>query len=451
MEKRLKRKQMHGYQTNKVEFVKDTPFCALWMDMGLGKSVTAATAVRDLLWDFDVGRALIVAPKRVALTTWPMEFQKWEHLSDVRYQVISGDVNERKRCLLKKSDIHIVSIDNLAWLQETCGKRWPWQMAVLDESSGYKSQSSNRFKAMRIGRRHLTRMVQLSATPSPNGLQDLWSQMYLLDLGHRLGASEKAFKQRWFTSNPNGYGCVPRPGSADEIHEEVADIAIHMAAEDYLDMPDLIINRVEVDLGKSVMAKYKAFEKESIYQLCNLDVVEAHNAAALVGKLLQCANGALYIDESKEWELLHDEKIDALKELVSIHDGYPILVAYNFKSDLQRLKKAFPKAVMMDDDPETQHRWNRGEIAMLLTHPKSSGHGLNLQGGSHIICWFGLNWSLELYLQLIGRLYRQGQKSASVIVHHIIALGTVDERVMRVIEGKDATQSALLEAVKAKE
>lgn len=447
---RLDLYDMWGYQHEKVEFIKENHFCAAWMDMGLGKSITSATALRDLIHVGEIGRSLIVAPKRVALTTWPTEFKKWKHLDGIRTQVISGNAKERTRCVLKKAEVHIVSIDNLAWLQEIAGKRWPWQMAILDESSGFKSQSSNRWKAMRVGRRHLKRMVQLSATPAPNGLQDLWAQIYLLDLGERLGSSELAFKQRWFTANPNGYGVVPREHSENEIHSLVGDIAVHMKAEDYIKMPKLLINAIEVELSPKQMLKYKYFEKESIYQLECLGTVEANNAASLVGKLLQCANGAIYTNELKEWELLHDEKIDALQELVDHHAGYPLLVAYNFKSDLQRLKKAFPDAVVMDDDQETQDRWNRGEIKMLLTHPKSSGHGLNLQGGSHIIVWFGLNWSLELYLQLIGRLYRQGQKSGTVIVHHIIARGTVDERVLKVIRRKDATQTALLEAVKSK-
>jgi SNF2 family DNA or RNA helicase len=441
------REDMHDYQNTAVDFIKENPYCALWLSMGLGKTVSAATAVRELLWDFEIARCLIIAPKRVALTTWPMEFRKWTHLSDVKVQVISGTNIERRSAILKKADIHVISRDNVDWLQKTVGKLWPWDMVVIDESSSFKNQSSGRWKAMRIARRRIKRIVQLSATPAPNGLQDLWSQMYLLDLGHRLGASELDFKQRWFVSDKSGYGVVPRDHAEDEIHDKVADLVISMSAEDYLDMPDLVMNRVEVDLEPAVYKQYKQFEKDMLMELQGV-TVEADNAASLVGKLLQCANGAIYTDKLKNWELLHDEKIDALKDIVETHAGYPIMVAYNFKSDLMRLKKAFPKAVVMDDNIETQDRWNNGEIPMLLTHPASSGHGLNLQGGSHIIVWFGLNWSLELYQQLLGRLYRQGQKSETVVVHHIVAKGTVDERVLRVIESKEATQTALLEAVK---
>lgn len=444
----LDRHDMHGYQNHGVQFIKDNPFSALWLDMGLGKTTTTATALHDMLFEGEVGRALIVAPKRVALTTWPMEFKKWKHLRDIRFEVINGPKKERIQAILKKSDVHIVSRDNLAWLHQTVGKKWPWDTVIIDESSSFKNRSSNRWKALRVARRHIRRMIQLSATPAPNGLHDLWSQMYLLDLGQRLGNTEKAFHERWFTRAPNGYGIVPRPHAEEEIHEIVADIVMSMRAEDYLDMPELIFNRVEVDLAPDVLKAYKRFERDMLLELESKTEIEVDSAGALVGKLLQCANGAVYTDDLKNWELLHDEKIEALKEVVEAHEGYPIMVAYNFKSDLARLKKAFPKAVVMDDNIETQERWNDGKIPMLLTHPASSGHGLNLQGGSHIIVWFGLNWSLELYKQLLGRLYRQGQKSKTVVVHHIVARGTVDERVLSVIEQKDATQAALLEAVK---
>lgn len=443
------REDMHGYQRRSVAFGKHHPFCALWLDMGLGKSVSTATLMHDLLWEFEVGRCLVIAPKRVAMTTWPMEFRKWSHLRDIKYEVIAGNKQERTRAILKKADVHIVSRDNIDWLWNTVGNQWPWDMVVVDESSSFKAQSSRRWKALNQARRFIKRMVQLSATPAPNGLRDLWSQMYLLDRGKRLGASEKAFLERWFTTDRSGYGVVPKDHAEAEIHKLISDIVMHMSAEDYLDMPELVMNRVEVELEPAVMRRYKDFEKHMMMELSSV-TVEANNAASLTGKLLQCANGAIYTDELKNWELLHDEKIEALKEIVESHPGYPIMVAYNYKSDLQRLRKAFPKAVVMDDNIETQDRWNAGQIQMLLTHPASSGHGLNLQGGSHIIVWFGLNWSLELYKQLLGRLYRQGQKSKTVVVHHIVAKGTVDERVLRVIESKDATQSALLDAVKAR-
>lgn len=443
---------MHNYQNRNVELMKEHESYGLWIAMGTGKTITTATALRDMMDDFTIGRALIVAPKRVALTTWPLEFRKWSHLQGIRTEVINGNKKERIQSVLKRSDIHIVSRDNIAWLWETCGKKWPWDTVVIDESSSFKAQSSRRWKAMRQARRYVKRLYELTATPSPNGLHDLWAQIYLMDKGARLGATEKDFHQRWFNYVQNGPSRIltPKDHAEAEIHQILSDIVSSMKAEDYLDMPDLILNRVECDLDHSTMQKYKRFEKEMIIQLESLTEIEVDSAGALCGKLLQFANGALYTDSLKNWELVHDEKIEALKEIIEAHEGYPVMVAYNFKSDLQRIKRALPHAVVMDDNIETQERWNAGKIPILLTHPASSGHGLNLQGGSHIIVWFGLTWSLELYQQLNGRLYRQGQKSETVIIHHILSRGTVDERVMRVLATKDATQKALLDAVKLK-
>lgn len=447
----LSRAMMHGYQNRVVDFIHDHRYCALWLDMGLGKTVSTATASLDLMMDFSVGRVLVVAPKRVALTTWPLELRNWDHLGDIRFSVIEGNPKQRIAAIMQRADMHIVSRDNLDWLVRMVGNQWPWDMVILDESSSFKSQTSNRWKALKKVRPLIHRIVELSATPSPQGLQDLWAQFWLLDRGQRLGATEKAFKRRWFyTDNQRGI-VVPHDHAEGEIHQMVSDITVSMAAEDYLNMPKLIYNRIEVDMPKPALDKYKKFEKDAIIELKHLDMnvkVQAQNAATLTGKLLQCANGALYTDESKNFALLHDEKIEALKELVETHAGYPLLIAYNYQSDLIRLKKAFPYATVMNDDPETQRKWNRGEIPMLLTHPASSGHGLNLQKGSNIIIWFGLNWSLELYLQLIGRLYRQGQTQQSVVVHHIISRDTVDERLMKVLARKKRTQDDLLLAVK---
>lgn len=450
----LTRDLMHPYQNRAVDFITDVAGntangCALWLDMGLGKTVSTATAANDLLMGLEVGRVLIIAPKRVALTTWPLELRNWDHLMHLNFSVISGSAKQRTQAILQRAEIHIISRDNVQWLVRMVGKQWPWDMVIIDESSSFKSQSSNRWKALKAVLRNITRVVELSATPAPQGLIDLWAQFYLLDKGERLGGTEKAFKKRWFTEDREKHLIVPRPHADDEIHSLVSDITMHMSAEDYLDMPEKIINKVEVDLPRDKLIQYQNFERDMILEMEELDLeVEAENAATLTGKLLQFANGAIYKDEARNWELLHDEKIEALKEIVESHAGYPILVAYNFKSDLARLQKAFPQAVVMDDDPDTQLRWNDGEIPILLTHPASSGHGLNLQKGSNVIVWFGLNWSLELYLQLIGRLYRQGQTQKSVVIHHIVARHTVDERVLRVVNKKEATQKELLEAVK---
>jgi len=450
----LTRDQMHPYQNRNVDFICNTASqvalgCALWLDMGLGKTVSAATAASDLLDDFSAGRILIVAPKRVALTTWPLELRNWDHLMHLNFSVISGNAKQRTSAILKRAEIHIISRDNMQWLVRMVGKQWPWDMVIIDESSSFKSQSSNRWKAIKAVLYTITRVVELSATPAPQGLIDLWAQFYLLDKGERLGASEKAFRKRWFVEDRDSRIVVPRAHADEEIHALVGDIAIHMNADDYLDMPELIMNRVEVDMPRDKMLQYQKFEKEMVLEMSHLDLdIEADNAAVLSGKLLQFANGAIYTNEVRDWELLHNEKIDALKEIIESHNGYPILVAYNFKSDLARLQEAFPGATVMDDDPETQVKWNDGEIPILLTHPASSGHGLNLQRGSNVIVWFGLSWSLEYYLQLIGRLNRQGQTQKTVVVHHIICRHTVDERVLRVIGRKDATQRQLLYAVR---
>lgn len=444
----LKREMMHGYQEKSRLMIKEHNFCALWLDMGLGKTVSSATALQELIDEFEVGRCLIVAPKRVALTTWPMELRNWDHLLPLTFEIIHGNQKERTKALLNRADIHIISRDNLAWLVRMVGKQWPWDMVIIDESSSFKSQSSNRFKALKKVRRYITRMVQLSATPSPQGLVDIWSQFYLLDMGQRLGATEKAYHNRWFIHDRDARKIYPKSKSQEEIYDKIKDITMHMSAEDYLDMPELVYNEIKVEMEPATKAKYDAFERDMIMELED-DEIEASNAATLTGKLLQFANGAVYTDEAKNWSLVHDEKIEALKEIVESHDGTPLLVAYNFKTDLVRLKKAFPQAKVMDDDHKTQIDWNNGKIPILLTHPQSSGHGLNLQRGSNILVWFGLTWSLECYQQLIGRLYRQGQTATSVIVHHILTNGTVDERLIRVMKLKEATQDDLLNAVKS--
>lgn len=466
----LTRDLLHSYQDRSVKFIQDSMDnhtangCALWLDLGLGKTVITATAASEMLSDFRSGRMLIVAPKRVALTTWPIELSSWEHLLHLRHEVISGTAKERTAAIMKRADIHIISRDNLAWLVRMVGRQWPWDLVVLDESSSFKNPASNRWKAMRKVLSRVTTVVELSATPAPQGLIDIWSQFYLLDRGHRLGATQKAYHSRWFHVDRDKHLIVPKAHAEKEIHDLASDITVHMNAEDYLDMPEQIINPILVDLPAQVRRDYDRFERDMLIEMESLDMdleaessakveaieIEASSAATLTGKLLQFSNGAVYTDRAGNWAKIHDEKIEAIKEIVESHNGYPMLVAYNFKSDLARLKKTFPEAKVMDDDPETQHRWNRREIPILLVHPASAGHGLNLQKGSNVIVWFGLNWSLELYQQLVGRLYRQGQMEDRVIIHHIIARDTVDERVLSVLRTKGATQKSLLDAVRKK-
>jgi SNF2 family DNA or RNA helicase len=468
----LTRDLLHGYQERAIRFIHDSldnhtaNGCALWLDMGLGKSVITATAASEMLSEFKRGRMLVVAPKRVALTTWPIELSSWEQLLHLRHEVIHGNAKERTAAIMRRADIHIISRDNLAWLVRMVGKQWPWDLVILDESSSFKNPTSNRFKALKKALGRISTVVELSATPSPQGLIDIWSQFYLIDRGHRLGATQKAYHTRWFHVDREKHLIIPKAHADEEIHDLISDVTVHMNADDYLDMPELIVNQVQVDLPASARRDYERFEKDMLIQMESLEIeglldeeevkkvedieIEASNAATLTGKLLQFANGAIYTDAAGSWVKVHDEKIEAIKEVVEALSGYPVLVAYNFKSDLARLKKTFPFAKVMDDDPETQHRWNRGELPMMLVHPASAGHGLNLQKGSNVIIWFGLNWSLELYQQLLGRLYRQGQTKDSVIVHHIAARDTVDERVMSVLKHKGATQKSLLDAVRKK-
>lgn len=466
----LTRDMLHPYQDNAIEFIHNSldietsNGCALWLDLGLGKTVITATAASEMLSDFRRGRMLIVAPKRVALTTWPIELSNWEHLLHLRHEVIHGDAKERTAAIMRRADIHIISRDNLAWLVRMVGKQWPWDLVILDESSSFKNPSSNRFKALKKALGRISTVIELSATPSPQGLVDIWSQFYLIDRGHRLGATQKAYHSRWFHVDREKHLIIPKAHADAEIHERIADITVHMNADDYLDMPEKVLNQIVVDLPPDVRKQYDKFERDMLIELENMESeglldeehtvyvgdieIEASNAATLTGKLLQFANGAIYTDAAGSWAKVHDEKIEAIKEVVESLNGHPVLVAYNFKSDLARLKKAFPGAKVMDDDPETQHRWNRGELPMLLVHPASAGHGLNLQKGSNTIIWFGLNWSLELYEQLVGRLYRQGQEHDTVVIHHIVARNTVDDRVMSVLKSKGATQTSLLNAVR---
>lgn len=444
----LKRKQMHEYQNRQVKLAKKLEFTMLCMDMGLGKTVTAATAVTDLMNACILGKCLIVAPRLVATTTWPDEFNNWEHLKGFTYSVIHGNKKQRLAALMTNTDFHIISQDNFAWLVKVARRVWPWDALIYDESDGLKNPNSRRTKAMVEIRRRLSYCQLLSATPAPNSLIDLWSQLYVLDGGERLERTQSQFLTRYFRPNPNGYGHEPLKHAPKLIHDKIKDICFHLSAEDHLNMPDFILNQVKVKLTPKEMADYKKFERDLIMTIGDT-VIDAKNAAVLSGKLLQFAGGAMYTDENKVFQVIHNHKMERMIEIVESACGKPVMIPYNFKSDLARLKKAFPKAVVMDGTPKVKNAWNAGNIPILLLHPKSAGHGLNLQGGGNIINWFGPCWSLLLFKQLNGRLYRQGQKESSVIVNVTVAEGTVDERVMRVLAKKNATQDDLLRAIKA--
>ena len=438
---------MHKYQERCVEFVKTRRRCGLWISMGMGKTTSALTAVSDLLDEFSVHKVLIVAPLRVANSVWAQEAKKWAHLKHLRVSVCTGSQKARMVALQADADIFVINRENIPWLVEKGPPKWPFDMVIIDESSSFKSASSQRFKALRHVLPKTEYMVLLTGTPSPNGLLDVWAQMYLIDFGQALGRTMGAYKQRFFEPDYMGYKFTPREGAADKIHTLMAPRVIHMSAEDYLDLPERIDLIERVDMHPTALEAYNDFEKTLFTELEDGEEVEAATAAILANKLLQFANGCMYTGEEGKWSPIHENKLDALAEILEDNRGENILVAYNYRFDLERLKKRFPEAVVLDKNQETIDRWSRGEIKMLLAHPASAGHGLNLQGGGATIVWFGLTWSLELYQQFNARLHRQGQLKPVKILH-VVARKTIDERVLRVLSSKDATQKQLLAALK---
>jgi SNF2 family DNA or RNA helicase len=442
----LTRDLLHDYQNQSVEFIKATPKCALWLDLGLGKTLTTLTAISDLSDSFDIHKVLIIAPLRVANTTWHKELLNWQHTKHLKYRIVTGPAKNRQSELLRDADVYIINRENVKWLVEHYGKNWPFDMVVIDESSSFKSPSSQRFKALRKVFNLTDRMVQLTGTPSPNGMMDLWAQIALLDNGERLGRNMTAYKNRYFESDFMGYNYTLRDGADKLIQDKIADITISMKSEDYLQLPERIDLVERVQMSPKHQKQYKQLEKEFILAL-NDGEVTALSAATLANKLLQYANGALYVDDIQTYEVLHQHKLDALAELVEDNPTENILVAYNYKFDLDQLVKRFPDAVVMDKEGVAVDEWNKGNIKMLLAHPASAGHGLNLQHGGAVTVWYGLNWSLELYQQFNGRLHRQGQKRC-VRVIHLVTEGTIDEKVMQAIENKAETQEALMQALK---
>lgn len=434
---------LHGYQTDAVQWIHDTPKGALIAGMGLGKTLITLTALQQLLDNWEVGKVLVVAPKRVALSTWPEELWKWPDIN-IPYTQLCGHLKHREQAAEQDTRMHIINVDNLVWLIEHFGKKWPYDMVVIDESSLFKSYSSKRFRALKKRLADIDRVLLLTGTPAPNGLMDLWPQIFLLDGGKRLFRTITAFKRHYFESDYLGYNWTPRGGAAEDIYERVGDLCLRLDPADYLDTPERIDVKVKVDLPAPALHQYQDMEKHNLVELQGQEVT-AVSAGVLVGKLLQMANGALYTDEG--WEEVHGAKIEALKDIVETAQGQPVLVAYYYKHDLERLQDAFPGARVLDADPETVRAWNRGEIPVLLAHPQSAGHGLNLQHGGSILVWFGLVWSLELYQQFNARLDRQGQKR-TVVIHHLVASETVDEDVLAALTKKDATQQGLLDALR---
>lgn len=442
----LSRGDLHGYQRKAIDFVLRERRCMLTLGMGLGKTTSTLTAVSDMLDGFTATKVLVIAPLRVANSVWAQEARLWQHLQHLRVSVCTGSEKARRAALALDADVYVINRENVPWLVENYGAKWPFDVVVIDESSSFKSASSKRFKAIRKMLPHIDAMILLTGTPSPNGLLDMWSQMYLVDYGERLGRTMTGYKDRFFEADYFGRKFELRPGSAEKIHALLSDKIIHMSAEDYLDVPTRIDFTIGVDLPPDAMHGYLDFERTMLAEIEG-EEVEATTAAVLANKLLQYANGALYTDANGGWGETHTAKLDALADVVEDNPDETMLVAYNYKSDLARLMARFPHARVLDKKQETIDAWNRGEISMLLAHPASAGHGLNLQKGGSLCVWFGLNWSLEYYQQFNARLHRQGQ-TRPVRVAHIVSNDTIDQRVLSVLQSKDATQKSLLDALK---
>jgi len=438
----------HEYQKTSYNHIIDHSASGLFLDMGMGKTVTTLTAVDDLMHDYlEVSKVLVIAPLRVAEDTWSRETAKWDHLKHLKISKILGSEKLRLQALKEKADIYVINRENTQWLVKTLGLKWDFDMVVIDELSSFKSAASQRFKALKKVRPLIKRLVGLTGTPAPNGYMDLWSEIYLLDRGERLGKTITSYRQQYFYGiQRSGFQIFSiRPGSQEEVNDKIKDICISMKARDYLNLKEPLYINVPAVLNKSEAQKYKEMEKEAILELGN-ETITALSAAAVATKLLQIANGAVYTNEGT-YVKIHDRKLDVLEDLIEGANGNPVLVFYSFKHDYDRIMERFPKARKLETSKDIDD-WNKGNIPIMLAHPASTGHGLNLQDGGNHIIWFGLNWSLELYQQANARLHRQGQ-TEGVIIHHIIAEGTMDERVLEVLQGKNTRQELLLEALKA--
>lgn len=441
----------HGYQAFSTEFILKHKSAGLFLECGLGKSVITLTAIVELMYNmFDISKVLVIAPLRVADTTWQDEIEKWEHLKYLKLSKILGSKKNRIMALYKKADIYTVNRENVPWLVDFYKNDWPFDMVVIDELSSFKSPSAKRFKALKKVRYKIKRIVGLTGTPVPNGLLNIWSQIYLLDSGERLGRTFTGYRNRYFHPQKYINGVIPadyviNEDAEEKIYQKISDICISMKALDYLKMPDCIFNKVMVELSEKDMKLYRKLERDLLLPFEDSDV-DAKNAAVLSNKLLQMASGAVY-DEFGDVKLIHDKKLDALEDLIEAANGKSVLVYYGFKHDKDRIKERFEVEEINTSDDIA--KWNEGKIQIAICHPASTGHGLNLQEGGCTIIWFSMTWSLELYQQANARLYRQGQKH-TVVIHHIIAKDTVDEKVIQALENKDTSQTALIDAVKAR-
>lgn len=438
----------HNYQKYAVEYIKSHPVASILLDMGLGKTVISLTAMADLLFDsFEVHKILVIGPLRVARDSWPMEVAKWEHLKHLTYAVAIGTPAERRAALERNADITIINRENVDWLVES--GYFDFDMVVIDELSSFKNHTVKRFKALMKVRPKVNRIVGLTGTPSSNGLMDLWSEFRLLDMGERLGKFITRYREAFFMPDKRNSQMVfsykPRPDAEEEIYRRISDITISMKCTDHLNMPELISSQCEVVLSDDERKQYEKLKSELVLTL-SAGEITVSNAASLTNKLSQLSNGAIYDDDRNIVEF-HQRKLDALEDIIESANGNPILVAYWFKHDLERIRKRFKVREIKSSQDIID--WNAGKIPVAMIHPASAGHGLNLQSGGSTLVWFGLTWSLELYQQTNARLWRQGQTSGTVVIQHIITKGTIDERILTALNKKELTQNALIDAVKA--
>ena len=455
----MKRSDLYEYQNYSVEFLKSHPEALLILEMGLGKSAVSLTAILDLMFDrFEVGKTLVIAPLRVARTVWPEERETWEHASFLRMSVMVGDAKQRAAALWAQADVYVINRENLKWLTDYLEKHnlpWPFDMVVIDELSSFKNHQSQRWRALRKVRPYIRRIVGLTGTPASNGLMDLWAEVFLIDKGVRLSRFITRYREAYFKPagmNPYTgvvYNYVPRPGAEEQIYQKVGDISVSMKAKDYLHMPECLTITHKVEMDPAERKVYDAMKEDLLVELDG-DTLAADNAAALSNKLLQMANGAVY-NADRDVKHIHDRKLEALLDLIEQANGQSVLVCYWFQHDHQRIQKYLAdngiQAREMKTDMDIAD-WNAGKVPVALISPASAGHGLNIQKGGHIMIWFSLVWSLELYSQTNARLWRQGQKEV-VTIHHIVTKGTVDEDVLSALKRKDTTQQNLINAVKA--
>lgn len=446
----------HNYQKYCIDRVISDKSLGLFLDMGLGKTIITLTAINDLKYNrFEISKVLVVAPKKVAEATWTNEKDKWDHLKLLRVSTVLGNETKRIKALNSPADVYVINRENICWLVEYYKNCWPFDMVVVDEFSSFKNHRAKRFKSLTWVRKHIKRFVGLTGTPAPNGLLDLWAQIYLLDGGERLEKFITRYREKYFEPNQRTremvFSYTPKQGADEVIQNKISDICISMKADDYLELPDIVYNTIPVILDTKAKKAYEELERDMLLEVDPETTIDVTSAAALTNKLLQLSNGAMY-DENRDVHEIHNCKIESFVELIDSLQGKPALVFYNFQHDLTRIQKALEKSklrIRILKTADDQKAWNNKEIDILLAHPASAAYGLNLQeGGNHVI-WFSLNWSLELYQQANKRLHRQGQKE-KVIVHHLTTQGTRDEDVMSAIEAKGETQDLLLESLKAR-